>query len=85
MYAQVTAIFTCILIGYIYEYFGRKIPITIFTLGMAGLLCYLPHVGDDELHITMVRVLASICCKATLQNPLMQDMIKKDTRAGAEG
>ena len=85
MYAVVASMFTCILIGYIYEWFGRKYPLTIFSLTLGGLLCSLPHLDGDTVWITIVRVLVSITCKATLQNPLMVDMVKPASRGGAEG
>ena len=66
MYAVVACMITSILVGYIYEWFGRKYPITIFALCLGGLLCSLPHLGGDATRITLVRILVSIVCKATL-------------------
>ena len=66
MYAVMASMFTCILIGFIYEWFGRKFPITIFSFALGGLMVSLPHLGGDAVLITIVRVLVSIVCKAVL-------------------
>ena len=57
---------SCIMIGFIYEWFGRKYPISIFSIALGGLLVALPHLGGDATLITIVRVLVSIVCKAVL-------------------
>ena len=85
MYAVLAVMVTAILIGYIYEWFGRKYPITIFALILGGLMCSLPHLEGDPTWITIVRILVVVVTKATLQNPLMMDMVKKEARGSAEG
>lgn len=76
-------IITTLLVGYIYELFGRKM--TIFVSYILSGIVYLsfPYTAPDYNMLIIARCILGVTIAAPLAHPLIPDYIKRSSRGKA--
>lgn len=85
--AVLVAIFASILFGYIYEICSRKcVLITCFVFLCIGMvLPFLDRFKQEKDVIVWSRIIVCVLVQAILQNPLLNDYVKRRNRGWASG
>jgi len=66
VYTTLSTIVFGVIVGYVYEFFGRKQTIFVFTLLLSILLGLFPYVNKNLTHLTLIRVGITTCIQSIL-------------------
>ena len=82
-YANIIPLMLCPMFGYIYDIFGRRIPIYTAIFGSIICMSLMPQVSPNLNLLILIRTIQSTFCVLIISNPLIADYIKKDSRGKA--
>ena len=69
--------------GYLFDLFGRRIPLLIALLGSILLTFLIPHTAPSFPWLCFVRSLIGLCNTILMGSPLIADYVKKESRGRA--
>lgn len=82
-YANIIPLMLCPMFGYIYDIFGRRVPIYTAIFGSIICMSLMPQVAPNLNLLILIRTIQSTFCVLIISNPLIADYIKKDSRGKA--
>lgn len=82
-WANCVPLILCPSFGYVYDIFGRRVPIYTAIFGSILCMSLMPSAAPDMRLLITLRTIQSTFCVVLISNPLIADYIKKDSRGKA--
>ena len=73
------------MIGFCYDLFGRRLVLSLAYILLIITMFAFPSIIHDLNWVLVARIVVAIALAAIIQNPLVCDFIKKDSRGKGAG
>ena len=81
--ATLIGLISVMIAGYLYDLFGRKALLTIYFLGIAFGLFFLPRSAPNVPALVTIRATIQLFLSTIISHPLVIDYVKKESRGRA--